>query len=121
MHVGAVNNRLTRKNSTGGWIAHNCHFATCAVNQRARGRRRKTINVEGVFSLNGNPIELETDHLTMIGDEVFILIKKYGKVKVTYDCNARVTLWLKLPRRHSKHCVESTANNISSGGAWRKR
>ena len=56
-----------------------------------------TVNVEGVvkeFSLDGKKIELETDKLTKIGSEVFILTKGYGKVKVTFDSNAGVTLWL---------------------------
>jgi hypothetical protein len=56
-----------------------------------------TIDVEGVvkeFSLDGKQIELEVDKLTKVGNDVFILTRSYGKVKVTFDSNARTTIWL---------------------------
>jgi hypothetical protein len=47
------------------------------------------------LALNGNPIDLVSEDLLLEGNEVFIDTKDYGKIKVTFNPNFTVGLWLK--------------------------
>jgi hypothetical protein len=47
------------------------------------------------FTVGGKPIELVSDDLLLEGEEVFIVTKEYGKIKVTFNSNFTISLWLK--------------------------
>ena len=47
------------------------------------------------FAVGGKPIELVSDDLLLEGKEVFIVTKDYGKIKVTFNSNFTISLWLK--------------------------
>lgn len=47
------------------------------------------------FTVGGKPIELVSDDLLLEGGEVFIVTKEYGKIKMTFNSNFTISLWLK--------------------------
>lgn len=48
-----------------------------------------------LFAVGGKPIELVSNDLLLEGKEVFIVTKDYGKIKVTFNYNFTISLWLK--------------------------
>ena len=55
------------------------------------------LDVEGEvdeLSLSGNKLALESKALTKIGNDVFIITKDYGKIKVTFNSNGQAKIWL---------------------------
>lgn len=47
------------------------------------------------FTVGGKPIELVSDDMLLEEKEVFIVTKDYGKIKVTFNSNFTISLWLK--------------------------
>lgn len=47
------------------------------------------------FTIGGKSIELISNDLLLEENEVFIVTKDYGKVKVTFNSNFTISLWLK--------------------------
>lgn len=47
------------------------------------------------FTVGGKSIELASDDLLLEDKEVFIVTKDYGRIKVTFNSNFTISLWLK--------------------------